>query len=317
MTAETDASRAEDCPPPVAGDGIPHGTVVPTGTGELLAAVDADGVLTVVLNRPQRRNAMTADLESAYLALLRAGEADPRVRAVVVTGAGNAFCAGADLSALHDLSAGAADDSRHTARDTDGPPPEDSTVGATRDPGYPLTFAKPLIAAIDGPCIGLGFAQALFCDIRFASERATLATAYARRGLIAEYGTAWLLPRLVGRGHALDLLLSGRTVDAAEARGMGLVQRVLPAAELLPAALEYARELARLSAPTSMAVIKAQVDADARRGADAALASSFALMLESFARPDLVEGLAALGERRAPRFAPWPPADPARGPARP
>ncbi|WP_436778252.1 enoyl-CoA hydratase-related protein [Yinghuangia sp. YIM S09857] len=312
MTTETDARRAERGLPPAA-DEFPPGTRVPTGTGELLAAVDVDGVLTVVLNRPHRRNAMTADLESAYLALLRRGEADPRVRAVVVTGAGNAFCAGADLSALHDLSAGA----DNTAPNTDSLSAEGSEPDATRDPGYPLRFAKPLVAAIDGPCIGLGFAQALFCDIRFASERATLATAYARRGLIAEYGTAWLLPRLVGRGHALDLLLSGRTVDAAEAQAMGLVQRVLPPDELLPAAREYARDLARLSSPTSMAVVKAQVDADACCGRDAALASSFALMLESFRRPDLGEGLAALAERRAPRFAPWPPAHPGQAPTRP
>ncbi|THC43161.1 enoyl-CoA hydratase [Streptomyces sp. A1499] len=250
---------------------------------------------------------MTAELERAYLALLCTAEADTRVRAVVVTGAGNAFCAGADLTALHELSEGAAP---HAATEANHEGQPANEPAATCDPGYPLKFAKPLIAAIDGPCIGLGFAQALFCDVRFASDNARLATAYARRGLIAEYGTAWLLPQIIGRGNALDLLLSARTVDAAEAHAMGLVQRVLPRGQLLSAAREYARDLARLSSPTSMAVIKSQVDADVCRDRDASLASSYELMLASFGRPDLVESLTALAERHTPQFAPWPPQDP-------
>lgn len=260
------------------------------------------GVLTVTLNRPAQRNAMTAAMERRLTDHLRAAEADPTVKAIVITGSGDGFCAGADLAALADVAAGGPEPDAELDKGKWTPP------ALADGPGYALTLQKPLIAAINGGCVGLGFSLALYCDVRFAASGAKIATAFARRGLIAEYATAWLLPRIVGRAHALDLLLSGRTVLAEEALSMGLVQRVLPAAELLAAAQAYAQELATYSSPTSMAIIKRQVNRDGHRDLDAAMAESLSLMVESFGRPDLAEGVAAHVQRRVPSFAPWSPA---------
>jgi enoyl-CoA hydratase/carnithine racemase len=270
-------------------------TILAVEHTDILSA-QVGGVLTLTLNRPAQRTAM----ETRFAGHLRAAEADPSVKAIVITGSGDGFCAGADLTALGDVAVTAQD----PAAD-----PQAYTPPALKDgPGFALTVQKPLIAAINGGCVGLGFSLALYCDVRFAASGAKIATAFARRGLIAEYATAWLLPRIVGRAHALDLLLSGRTVLAEEALSMGLVQRVLPAAELLAAAQAYAHELATHSSPTSMAIIKGQVNRDGHRDLDAAMAESLSLMVASFGRPDLTEGVAAHVQRRTPNFAPWLPA---------
>jgi enoyl-CoA hydratase/carnithine racemase len=144
--------------------------------------------------------------------------------------------------------------------------------------------------------------MALMCDIRFAAAGAKLTTAFARRGLIAEHGISWVLPRLVGTANALDLLFSGRVVLAEEGAAMGLVNAVHPPEELLERTLEYARELATWSSPTSMAVMKRQVYEHLERGAAEALEESNQLMAESFGRPDFAEGVASFVEGRPPRF---------------
>ena len=164
----------------------------------VLVETDADGVRTVTFNRPDRRNGWSAELEDAYYGALTAAALDEAVRAVVVTGAGTTFCPGADMTRLGGLA-------------TEG------AVLPHRRVDVPRTFPKPLIAAVNGACAGVGLVQALFCHVRFAADTARFSTAFARRGLIAEYGIAWTLPRLVGLENALDLLLSARTFDAAEA----------------------------------------------------------------------------------------------------
>jgi len=249
-------------------------------------------VLVLTLNRPARMNAWTDALEDRYFALLAAAEADPEVRAIVVTGAGRAFCAGADFEQLGDLSAGA-DASAVLER----PAPR----------GFPGTLRKPLIGAINGAAVGLGLVEALYCDVRFCSPGAKLATAFARRGLVAEYGVSWLLARLVGTSRALDLLLSGRFVAAEEAFRIGLVDRLVPADELLEAAVAYATEIAEECSPRSVAVIKRQVYDDLARDYDQAVARADRLMLESFASADFAEGVASFVERRPPTFPPLPP----------
>jgi enoyl-CoA hydratase/carnithine racemase len=168
---------------------------------------------------------------------------------------------------------------------------------------YPLSVPKPIIAAINGACAGIGLVQALMCDLRFAAEGAKLTTAFARRGLVAEHGISWILPRLVGPARAMDLLLSGRVVLAEEAQGMGLVNRVLAPEKLLEATLEYARELVASCSPASMATMKRQVYADLDTDLPQALAAADRLMLESFTAPDFVEGVTSFLERRDPRFA--------------
>ena len=254
----------------------------------VLADRDGDGVLTLTFNRPGRRNGWAEDLQQAYRARLAEAAADDRVRAVVVTGAGSTFCPGADLSRLGRLG-------EQGARLTHQP------VERQR------RFPKPLIAAINGACAGVGLVQALLCHVRFAADTARFSTAFARRGLIAEYGIAWTLTRLVGQERAFDLLLSARTFDAAEARELGLVSRVVPRAEVLGAAQAYARDLALHCSPRAMAVIASQV-LDAQDATfDEALQASYEHADRFIGSAELREGVASFVERRPPRFAPLAP----------
>jgi enoyl-CoA hydratase/carnithine racemase len=141
------------------------------------------------------------------------------------------------------------------------------------------------------------------CDLRFAAEEAKLTTAFSRRGLVAEHGISWILPRLLGPARALDLLLSGRVLLGAEAQSLGLVNRALPREAVLEETLVYARELALRCSPASMAAMKRQVYADLDRALPEALAEADRLMLESFTAPDFLEGVASFVERRDPSFA--------------
>jgi enoyl-CoA hydratase/carnithine racemase len=249
-----------------------------------------DGVAVLTLNRPDRLNAWTAEMERAYFGLLEECASSADVRVIVVTGAGRGFCAGADM---HDLQA-LGDGSLEVAVETD----------ERRAQSFPLSIPKPIVAAINGACAGIGLVQALMCDVRFAADGAKLTTAFARRGLVAEHGISWILPRLIGPARALDLLLSGRVVLAQEAHAMGLLNRVLAPETLLDQTLEYARMLAQNCSPTSMATMKRQVYADLQSGLADALAEANRLMIESFAAPDFVEGVTSFLERRDPRFAP-------------
>ena len=161
-----------------------------------------------------------------------------------------------------------------------------------------------MIAAINGPCAGIGLVHAVMCDLRFVAAGAKLTTAFARRGLVAEHGLSWMLPRLVGPAHALDLLLSGRVVLGAEAAELGLVNRAVEDGRALDEALEYARMLATQCSPASMAVMKRQVYADYEHSLAESLEEANRLMAESFSRPDFAEGVKSFVERREPNFAP-------------
>lgn len=264
-----------------------------TGQADQSVLAERHGpVLVAVLNRPDRLNAWSDELEDRYFGLLDAADDDPDVRAVVVTGAGRAFCAGADIDDLRDV---AASGSARGVLDRRWPR------------SYPLGFRKPLIAAINGAAAGLGLVEALYCDVRFCTPEAKLTTAFARRGLIAEYGLSWILPRLVGAGRALDLLMSGRVVRGEEAARMGLVDRLVSREEVVDAAVAYARDLCENCSPRSMAIIKHQVHRHAESSFADAIAESNRLMLESLERPDVVEGVASFVERRPPAFAPLAP----------
>ncbi|MCW3030753.1 MAG: enoyl-CoA hydratase/isomerase [Solirubrobacterales bacterium] len=250
----------------------------------------ADGVATITLNRPERLNAWTEELEREYFAALSQCADSPDVRVIVVTGAGRGFCAGADMDELRGLGENGVDAEE---------------IERERVPqSYPLSIPKPVVAAINGPCAGIGLVQALMCDVRFVSEDAKLTTAFARRGLIAEHGISWILPRLVGPARALDLLLSGRVVLGREAAELGLANHVTPRATVLEETLAYARELATQCSPASMATIKRQVYAALAQPLDEALSEANSLMLASFSGPDFVEGVASFIERREPSFAP-------------
>jgi len=270
-----------------------------------------DGVALLTLNRPERLNAWTAQMEREYFDLLEECGASADVRAIVVTGAGRGFCAGADMGDLQGISdAAAGADATEAAGNGAGGAPGEKSNGAGRAASerrpqtLALSIPKPILAAINGPCAGIGLVQALMCDLRFAAEDAKLTTAFARRGLVAEHGISYVLPRLVGPARALDLLLSGRVVLGGEAAQLGLVNRALPSDALMDEVLAYARELALRCSPASMATMKRQVYADLERPLAEALAEADRLMLESFTRPDFAEGVASFVERRDPSFAP-------------
>ncbi len=258
-----------------------------------------DPVAMITLDRPASLNAWTEAMDAEIASALRRAEADPAVVGIVVTGAGRAFCAGADMKVLTSLSdgaAGAADDAATTAGSADA---DDDFAG--RFP-YVMTIDKPVIAAVNGAVAGMAFPFVLCCDLRFVSPDALFVTAFAQRGLIAEWGLSWLLPRLVGPAVALDLLFSSRRVSGDEAVRIGLANELVPGAELLDHCRGYVEQLARTSSPTSMAVMKRQVYEQLHRGLGAAERDSQRLMVESFGRPDFREGVRSFVEKRPPAF---------------
>ena len=248
-------------------------------------AVD-DGVAVLAFNRPDNMNGMTGNMEVAYFERLRQAEADTDVRVIVVTGTGRAFCAGADLA--------------NTAAPDDHPLPN-QTIPRTA----PLDIAKPMIAAINGACRGVGLAYALQCDVRFAARGAKITTAFARRGLIAEYGIAWLLDAIAGRAVAMDLLLSGRVVLAEDAVDLGVVNRLCEPDDLMDEVLAYATDVAANVSPASMATIKYQLNAEPAGTAHDAVASAEKLMAGvARAATTWARGVASFLERRQVEFPP-------------
>jgi enoyl-CoA hydratase/carnithine racemase len=243
-------------------------------------------VATITLNRPDKLNAWTAQMARETREAMLAADANPEVRVILLTGAGRGFCAGADMSLLNTIVAGGLDD---------------QTSPASRRAPIP-EVSKPVIAAVNGPAVGLGLALALFCDLRVASESARFGTAFARRGLIAEFGLAWILPRLAGLGNALDMLLTGRLVDAAEARQIGLVSRVLPDEGFAEAAGAWAKELATGVSPRSTRIIKRQVYEALSQDLDTAFETAEREMHASLRCEDFKEGVAHFMEKRPPSF---------------
>jgi enoyl-CoA hydratase/carnithine racemase len=262
----------------------------------------ADRVATITLNRPDKLNAWTAVMEQEVRSAIEEAERDDDVRVIVLTGAGRGFCAGADMSLLSGVATRGVDENAKKQVLHAEPQREGVRSDFQKKYSYFPAVGKPVIAAINGPIVGLGLVIALYCDLRWASETARFSTAFARRGLIAEYGMAWMLPRLVGHANALDLLFSARTIDAAEAVRMGLVNQVFPQGVFLDTVRENARELASNVSPRSLRVIKRQVyDAMFQTLAEAFEASERE-MLASLQSSDFKEGVAHFLEKRAPAF---------------
>ena len=262
-----------------------------------------DRVATVTLNRPDKLNAWTAQMGREVRAAMGEAAADESVRVIVLTGAGRGFCAGADMGLLSGLSGNAA-----PVEDAEAVLRRESAGGDAARPdfrgpyAYFPTIPKPIIAALNGATAGLGLVVSLYCDLRIAGDGAVFTTSFSRRGLIAEHGVSWMLPRLVGLPNALDLLLSARKIDAHEALRMGLVSQVLPQAELMTGVTGYARELADFVSPRSMAVMKRQLWEAQFQTLAEATAVAGEEMRKSFAAEDFKEGVAHFLEKRAPRF---------------
>jgi enoyl-CoA hydratase/carnithine racemase len=267
----------------------------------------AKRVATITLNRPDKLNAWTAVMEQEVRAAMAGSERDENVRVIVLTGAGRGFCAGADISLLSTVATKGLDAAQRAQAlqagagsgegDVDG-----ARVDFRKKYSYFPALSKPVIAAINGPAVGLGLVIALYCDLRFASDAARFSTAFARRGLIAEYGMAWMLPRLVGHANALDLLFSARLIDGAEAFRMGLANQVYPQDVFQEKVREYAVELASNVSPRSLRVIKRQVYEAMFQTLGEAFDISEREMLASLRCEDFKEGVAHFVEKRAPVF---------------
>ena len=264
----------------------------------------ADRVATITLNRPDKLNAWTATMEQEVRAAMYEAERDQYVRVIVLTGAGRGFCAGADMSLLGAIAQQGLGhrDQESFLRNTDNGRRQNVRPDFQKKYSYFPSLEKPVIAAVNGPAVGLGFIISLYCDLRFASDSARFGTAFAKRGLIAEYGLAWLLPRLIGPANAFDMLFSARLVDAGEALRMGLVNQVFPQSSLMDSVYAYAKELAYNVSPRSIRVIKDQVYNAMFQTLSEAFETSEKEMVQSLQCKDFKEGVAHFVEKRAAAF---------------
>ncbi len=262
------------------------------------------GVIT--LNRPEKLNAWTEAMEISVHQIMTEANQDSDISAIILTGKGRGFCAGADMGRLTDLQ----DDSQRSTRGSDSTRAVNNKITEGLSlPGdfsmrytYFPTVAKPIIAAINGPVAGLGLIMSLYCDIRFASDLAVFSTAFSRRGLIAEHGISWILPRLVGHANALDLLFSARKINAVDAKKMGLVNDVFPADNFMECVFSYVRDLVNLSSPRSIRIMKQQVYSAMMQHLEQSVLVANSEMPASFESDDFKEGVAHFVEKREPRF---------------
>ncbi len=256
-------------------------------------------VATITLNRPDKLNAWTRKMEAEVGDAIRTAAADDKVRVIILTGAGKGFCAGADMTMLSAIS------QEPSARPEDVADVKlDSSIRTDfhRKYAWLMSVPKPIIAAINGPSVGLGFVIPLYCDFRFASEKARFSAIFSKRGLVAEYGLAWMLPRLVGLGNAIEMIYTSKLADAAEALRIGLVSRVLPEENFLGAVQGIARELASTVSPRSLGVMKRQIYTGLMQSLGEGIDLATLEMKGSFGTEDFREGVAHFLEKRAAAF---------------
>jgi enoyl-CoA hydratase/carnithine racemase len=260
-----------------------------------------DPVAIITMNRPDRLNAFTTRMLAEVRHAFAAAEQDPAVVGVILTGAGRGFCAGMDMGALDNMAAGSGEREDLSAFAAEpGDPAMGEQFGVAFS--YLLSVRKPVIAAVNGACAGLGFVFALLADMRFVEKQAKFSTAFAQRGLIAEHGASWILPRLIGSGKALDLLWSSRKFDGVEADRIGIAERLCETGESVQTAIDYIKNLAATVSPTSLRVIKAQVYRHLNMQLGDSLRESNTWMDESLKREDFKEGVRSFLEQRQPAF---------------
>lgn len=258
------------------------------------------GVALVTLNRPDRLNAITGELTARLKEKIDDACKDDDVKVIVLTGAGRGFSAGADMDNLSDISA----NNKEVSNDK----PEErayETNGMSEWEGqysYFPSVPKPIIAAINGPAAGVGLIMSLYCDMRVASEDAVFSTAFSKRGLIAEWGVGWILPRIIGVAHTMDIMMTARKFDAAEAERIGLVNRCFAAENFLEHVLAYAEDIAKNVSPRSVKIMKRQIYTALGEDIQTNLDSSMEEMLQSFASEDFKEGVKHFIEKRPAKF---------------
>lgn len=261
-------------------------------------AYDVAGrIATVTLNRPERHNAWSATVEAEVRDAFARAAGDDAVRAIILTGVGRSFCVGADVTGI----AGRTPDRPRFAGVTAPPGGPAPVEDLARRYSYILNVGKPVIAAINGAVAGVGLAVTLYCDLRFMVAGARLACAFPRRGLIAEHGIAWMLPRLVGTMNAADLLLSGRTIRAEEAERMGLV-RVLPVEDFASGVRAYVTDMVETCSPRSLRIIRRQLALAPLQSLADAIELAEAEQAATIGTEDRREGAAAFLEKRRPNF---------------
>jgi enoyl-CoA hydratase/carnithine racemase len=260
----------------------------------------ADGVATVTLNRPDKLNAWRGQMEQEVRVAMKLATDDDSVRVIVLTGAGKGFCAGADMNMLQGIQGDAG--ASRSAVDAAAPWDARSNENFQKQYSYFPAVPKPIIGAINGSAAGLGLIMALYCDMRFAADNAKFTTAFSRRGLVAEHGISWLLPRLIGFSNAADLLYSARVITAPEAHAMGIVSRVFPAASFHADVAAYAKMLANEVSPRSLREMKREIWNAQFQSLGQAIDAANADMPPSFKSEDFKEGVAHFVEKRAPKF---------------
>ena len=265
---------------------------------------EVDGpAATITMNRPDTLNAMTSLLQAELRHALDASERNEDIIGTVLTGAGRGFCSGVDMNDLGAMSAAGKTIGKsyeHLAADPGNP---DKDPNYMFSPPYLLGLRKPIIAAVNGACAGLGFSYATFCDMRFVDRNAKFVSSFAPRGLIAEHGTSWMLPRIVGPSHALDIFWSSRRVEGEEAYRMGYANRLCEPGESVKEAQDYLKMIAGTSAPISIMMMKKQVYKHLMRDLGESMVEDNQWMSDSLTEDDFKEGVASFVERRSPNFA--------------
>ena len=254
----------------------------------------------ISLNRPDKLNAWTEEMAEEIKKSMTDASNNNNIKVIILTGTGRGFCAGADMDSLNIIDA----DERAEKN-------EESPYSAFNE-NWPLDFQraqtwfpsvpKPIIAAINGPAAGLGLILSMWCDIRFAAKSAIFSTAFSKRGLIAEHGMSWLLPRLVGMGHAMDMTLTARKITAEEAEKIGFVNKTYDDENFMQEVTKYAEKLAMEVSPRSMKVMKRQLWQGMLQGLDEAVSIADKDMVESFSSEDFKEGVSHFMEKRPPNF---------------
>ena len=268
---------------------------------DIIYRVD-DPVAVIKFNRPDALNAFTSRMLAEIRHALAAAETDEKVVGIILTGEGRGFCPGMDMNALDAISDGDAGKTDDLAelKAQPGDPELGDNFQVTYS--YLMSIRKPVIAAINGACAGLGLAIASMTDLRIVERSAKFSTAFSQRGLIAEHGISWTLPRLIGSGNALDLLWSARKFTGEEAKDIGLAEKLVEDGESLATAIDYVRNLAASSAPKSLQVMKAQIYRHMNMQLGDAMRETNDWMAASLQRDDFREGVRSFIEKRPPNF---------------